>query len=1092
MSGPIEAAGAQKGPTRYGALGMGARQFTGLVTQRSPYRDGAVPYLVGKFYGGTRFDTIWDGLNREITQKLTDKRAPGSIIYNSNIFPACNSYYPWKYIQNNAERIQILYDGVDGAIYDATPNQKSTLYTKSAGAGPARFLGINTQLFIYDGVDTKKILQGGIAWGASKAVLPGTLINQGAAPGVIYMALGGISLPIVATAVSGAGSSWQHLVYVDPAQIPEQFANLVGAKIAFSGLTVDTGLNGQTLAVDAVLSSTLGILRVTTTTGATQAYTIDTGDGSTGDSTTGATVPAFDATQFSITQDAGQQWKSYGSAAQQTGLTAPTVPPTLTPVAPTRFWQPNTVFPLYTSLLDSNGNIEVVAVVSGAGRSGTTYPTWAAAPSTTNLVATNLTGTPVAQSFAFGTTFQNPSGSTQEYTGWGLVNAGNGVAFYELLVGSAPTLLQNTWGTTFTATDKAGTGSNGKLGFQFSVPPGWFFQLQAAGDIQGAVGGFFGTIQQPLATGTTTPGGANAVTIDGDLSWYNLGVPGGWTADTANAGVSGSSLLDSNGNLQWLSSGSGGTSGLTAPAWGTTLGATTTDGGLTWTCISVGGSGASITFEEVQYAYSTHAVDGSVSTASPLAIIYGGTLGLSAARTALLTITANTGTLFSDTQLDQIWIWRTAQGQATLILEDQIPIDGLTTSFSYTEMGIPDVSGIGGAELDAFIAAPVAEANNPPASNMTAPVYYLQRQWGIVDNMVVYSGGPDTLVGNGNTSFPPLNEIPFAAQPIWMHPIGIQGGGLVVMTTSGIKIVLGTGTETDPFYVADYFALVNVTGYNACSIFYNQIFCMESNGKVSSIAIEYPFNPQTGYTEIGFPIGDQFVFTNTGGQSAALFNPATAYLSWNANSSADTGMYVSDGAGHWFRMSLINPPESGMLWSPLRVIQGGASAIQSVETTPGVHNVLIAPAESGPILMRDTTGQVFTDNGVPYDAWDAKGVTLLCSTGQFAEVAHISTKSAAVGERPVVSVLFNEIQPSPERPYSVLQLGQKSNDPPRNRRSVSVYSDRYVLAQNGMETTGDCLLTRFDYGTQDQPDELLDWNIFATVMDEREEAAAKA
>src|ERR1700727_2016125 len=128
MPGPFEATGAQRLPTRYGALGMGARQFTGLVTQRSPYRDGAVPYLVGEFYGGARVDTIWDGLNREITQRLTDGRATGSSVYNSNRFPKVLSFYPWKYIQNGVEQIRVRVDGNDGVVYEPTPGQKRKLF----------------------------------------------------------------------------------------------------------------------------------------------------------------------------------------------------------------------------------------------------------------------------------------------------------------------------------------------------------------------------------------------------------------------------------------------------------------------------------------------------------------------------------------------------------------------------------------------------------------------------------------------------------------------------------------------------------------------------------------------------------------------------------------------------------------------------------------------------------------------------------------------------------------------------------------------------------------------------------------------------
>lgn len=398
---------------------------------------------------------------------------------------------------------------------------------------------------------------------------------------------------------------------------------------------------------------------------------------------------------------------------------------------------------------------------------------------------------------------------------------------------------------------------------------------------------------------------------------------------------------------------------------------------------------------------------------------------------------------------------------------------------------LPDTS------LIVEIPAPLALTGNPPPTGLIPCCYTFQRVWGFYENLVYYSGGPDTITGNGNTAFPPLNYIPFPAQVVRILPVTVQNGGLLVFTTDGVWIILGTGTAGNPFYTTPYFPSVSVLGFNAMDVFNNSVFLMESNGKVSTLAIQYPFNPQGGYTEIGFPIGDQFVKVTTGAISAALYNPATTYVSWNMNSSADTGMYVADGAVGWFRMGVVNPPESGLVWSPRRAIVGGTSAVQSIEVSAGVEVVLIGPPSGtpGPILQRDTTGTVRTDNGTAYPAWDAKGVNLLCSTGQWAEVAHISAKSAAVGARPIVSVLLGEIAASTARPWNVLQV--TSNDPPDTPRTLSAYSDRYDLLQNGMETTTDCMLTKFDYGTQAFADELLDWGIFASMHDERKEEAEK-
>ena len=548
-------------------------------------------------------------------------------------------------------------------------------------------------------------------------------------------------------------------------------------------------------------------------------------------------------------------------------------------------------------------------------------------------------------------------------------------------------------------------------------------------------------------------------------------------------------ILDTNGNLQVLGGGTG-TSGATPPTWATTIGAPTTDGGLTWFCL---GAGIVLTTASIQYAFSTVAIDGSVSTADPVAMINGPILGVAMPpATGYITIA---GKFVQDTQLAAINIWRTPQGQSVLILEDQIPIDLFYagSGFTYGELGIPDTSTNGGGALNALIAAPVADANDSPPAGLTGMAWYLQRVWGFVGNKLYYSGGPDTLVGNGSTAWPPANVIPFIGAVVKVRPITVQNGGLLVYTTSGIQIVLGTGTASNPFYDTVYCDKVNLGGYNVEDVLGSVIFLMEANLKVSSLTVQYPFNPQSGYTEVGFPIGDQFRTVTTGGLTAQIYDPATAYLSWCAANTNDTGMYVADGQQGWFRMSAVSPPESGLMWSPRAVTASGTSAVQSIETSPGVYNLLIGPLAhtTGPILKRDTSGNIWADNGAAYPAYDTKGVNLLCSTGQWTEVAHISTKSAAVGARPTISVLLNEIAPVPTQGRSWDVLVPTGPDPARGRSSKSVYSNRYDLAQNGIDDLGDCILTRFDYGTQAVADELLDWGIYASTEEERKEEAQK-
>lgn len=991
MSGPFEAAGAAKGATRYSALQMGARQFTGLVTQRSPYRDGAVSYLSGKFYGGTRFDTIWDGTNREISQKLTDRRAPGSAVYNNNNFPACNSFFDWKYIVDVDEVIRVIYDGVDGNIYDATAGQKSTLLTKAAGAGPARMLGLSTgQLFIGDGVETKKVIQ------PSKTWKPNTVYNVG---DLILDPNGNVqkaySVPLVRQITSvelfNDGFIYVRLTF-DPASVG-LFSLDQTQNVTLAGLSAATWLNGTTInnvyPFGPYGSQEQGISLVAH---ADYPDTPDTGTATgrtqTGSAMSGGGTPAWQTGLRRFTTDGDLVWQCFPGQIEDIGLPAPDVPPTTSPTFTLeRYWLPALQFvgtssPIFAySILDPSNNVQALLI------------------------------------------------------------------------------------------DSPDTYQNG------ASPPDW----------NGNVGG----ITAPNAAG---------------IGYLNFGTPTSWFANTDYGGTSAQvsnpcCIVDRNGNLQAMTAGTIApgifpasaalTSGATEPAtWGTNAGDLTVDGPITWVCL---GAGSFLTTGAIQYAWSTHSIDGTVSTASPInAAIVDGILGPNKRfGISLFSNLVGVGLGASYNWIDEVWLWRTAQGKPTLIRLARIPIIATNPIFGiweYVDM-LPDTA------LNAFVTAPVADTADPPPDNFLPMCYALQRQWGIVDNKVVWSAGPDAVTGNGLTQFPPINFITFLGKPYAIFPITVQDGGQVVFTSSGIWIILGAGTPTDPFYSRPYFQSVNVTGYNAVTLYNQQFFVIESNLKVSSVAVEFPFQPATGYVEIGFPIGDQFEKVTTGGFNASLFNAATAFMTWNNQSTKESALYVSDGAGHWFRMNALQAPEQGLVWSPIRTLANGASAVQSVETSPGVTQLLIAPraGTTGPILARDNTGTVFSDNGTPYPAWDAKGVTLLCTTGQWADIVHISAKSKNTGgARPTVGVLLGEIEPSADRPYINLILDGKGNDPPRTRASLSAYSDRYRMKQQGEDTSGDCILVKFDYGTNALGDELLDWGIYGGVHDEDEEQAEKA
>jgi hypothetical protein len=90
----------------------------------------------------------------------------------------------------------------------------------------------------------------------------------------------------------------------------------------------------------------------------------------------------------------------------------------------------------------------------------------------------------------------------------------------------------------------------------------------------------------PAWTATTAYAvGAEIFQNTGATGTYRSTPPPAWAASTARG--TGYMVIDANGNLQEVTT--AGTTGASAPAWATTVGATTTDGTVTWTCEALKG-----------------------------------------------------------------------------------------------------------------------------------------------------------------------------------------------------------------------------------------------------------------------------------------------------------------------------------------------------------------------------------------------------------------------------------------------------------------------------------------------------------------------
>jgi hypothetical protein len=410
-----------------------------------------------------------------------------------------------------------------------------------------------------------------------------------------------------------------------------------------------------------------------------------------------------------------------------------------------------------------------------------------------------------------------------------------------------------------------------------------------------------------------------------------------------------------------------------------------------------------------------------------------------------------------DPQVTGIRLFRTADGGSTLLELPTSPYPNTTGNITDSN---PDAS------LGLVQAPGIAQADPPPAGFLPM-AYYLQRIWGAVGNTLYRTQGPDlgspAIAGNPNTAFNLALNFVLPSRIVQLVPTAL---GLIIFTTSGLHIVLGNTTAG--FYVVPFLngKVAGLTGPNALDVSGTLIWMMSSDGKVQM------FDPSSGVSEVGFPIGDQLV---------APYAPATSYIAAHNGGSTDTGLFITDAAAHWYRLNPTPAPETGMTWSPQATIAGGFSAVQSVETSPGIHQLLLGPpASTGPILFRDMASS--QDNGASYAANAIVGSIVLAHPGQVALLDFITTDCTAAGSHPTVSVLLDEIAAGGGAAFEILLNAVP--DPTYLPASVSLYNDRWYLSTTQQPALCRHLQIQFAWPAENAANELLTYTMYGTVVDE--------
>jgi hypothetical protein len=505
----------------------------------------------------------------------------------------------------------------------------------------------------------------------------------------------------------------------------------------------------------------------------------------------------------------------------------------------------------------------------------------------------------------------------------------------------------------------------------------------------------------------------------------------------------------------------------------------------------------------------TGAQDGSVSTASPVGFFGSPTPAPNAG--AIITVH---GKYSLDPAVDTIMIFRSTDGFQTsgpyllvteipnntaLATDPSIPTTGLFSVFDFMPDTPSVIAGVTFPGLNELIEAPIDDANDPvpgqfgstqfqqlvgsPTPNPLDPftstalnsgsiglTYHQGRLWSFIGNNVFASGGPDTVVGNGFTAWPPSNVFPFQSS---VSRILSTTSGLLVFTTTALYII-GGGPAITTYYSQLLVDGLGLLSWNLLALMASVPYVFASDRQL--IGIE----PGTGIVRVGHPIGDQLV----------NFSPTASYLTYHSYGDLDHALFISDGSTKWFRCDTNLAPDSqsvGPVWSPMATIAGGFKAIASIETSPGTRQLLIGPASAGPVLARDSTFNIFSDAGAvgtgsggsAYSSFFTMGSIVLATAGQKAEMGFLEMDFTQIGSQPAISVLLDEIAAVNGATFELISNSRVS-DPPKlygpTATPASLWMNRYYFDQTTVANTPNqtpapawCkhLQIKVDYGNTD-------------------------
>jgi len=1111
----IEAQGGPKQKqTRFVSL-FTSRFISGLYTNRSLLR-GPLQAIYSDFYHLGATDALCDGLNSEISIRQTAIRRPGNYKYcTQQTAAAIDNFYSFHHASGT---IQVIADSVTD-VEVVTPTTITSIFTKSAGAGEGYFQGIAETLYITDGVDFKTYtpgitnpITGTPVWnmgGIGPTVAPVLTLTPTGSAGVAWAAstmwttmgllvdANGNVQQLVSVNASGTNST----NFGTSANGAPDFSGGPGTSVTESTGTPITWTNWGPIDVwkpnhpytNYSVGGTAIAPSVVYDPVSNSIYFVD--NPGFGSGVSGGTKPQFNGVKGSIFNDGSIKWFCLG----QPGTEVPGI------------WLQSHAYPARGS--GGLGTLEVVVEPTTIQASGLGSPN----------------STPIYLWASSGGTSGNSAGYIPSWA----TSAGNptldGDLVWNCLGSSTWTAHQNYLAWTFSSTNfSVILDGNGNLQVCISAtgPSGAALPTWNSGYGQQTQDGVNPGL--PSFIGVTWTCVGTSLSWAPATQWYYPN--GGFVPPQPSQAYGGATLVDTNGVNQYVIN-SGKSKVAPHPSWGA-LGANTTDGSVTWFAASVFTSAGFTWTKGYGYVYAYAARSASdywntnspplqipntnspnitgplgppfgnqsetVTDASPLTQIIGPSIG---AEQVKITMVGST-----DPQFDTILVFRSADGFGAsgpylfLTALNMPPMQGALPGIISIIDFMPDLPTNLLPGLDPLQTAAVDQENAPPpgsfgsseftpassgstlaaaGTGLIGLTYYLSRLWGFIGNTVFASGGPDTSNANGFVAWPAINAFPFDSKVLRLMP---TASCLLVFTTTDVYLI-GGGPAIADFYSQLLAPGVGLLFWNAVTMMLGLPYLFSSDRQFITI------DPSGGFTRIGHPIGNKIV----------AYDPTSTYVTYHSFGDQEHALFVADGASEWYRCDPNPTPDSqltGPIWSPKAVVTAGFKAVMSIETSPGVKQLLIGPPAAGYILARDSNFTIFEDNGSPYDSWLAMGNIVLAHPGQMAELAFVECDFTQVGTQPTVQVLLDELSATNGASFETIS-NEFISDPPEMYGPLTtpktLWMNRYYFGQTSPGNPDNeplpawCkfLQIKVDFGTDTIQNELQAFSIFGALYQEK-------